>query len=67
MLTIEQQLIREQALRDAAARVETLAGNEKYQQAWRRAGAVIRGMIEKGTKKVPDKSKQISSTSNLGR
>jgi len=53
----------EATLEAAAARVEALAGNEKYQQAWKRAATVIRGMIEKGTTKVPDKSKQISSNS----
>lgn len=60
-MSIEEQQIREQTLREAAAKVEALAGNEKYQQAWKRAGAVIRGMIEKGTTKVPDEPKQISS------
>lgn len=62
MSTIEQE-VRNQTLNEAIQRIEGLHGNEKYEQAWRRAIAALRKMIVQGTEKVPDKAKQISSIS----
>lgn len=62
MMSVFEREVRDMALRDAIFRIESLSGNEKYQQAWKRAADVIRGMIVKGTEKVPDKPEQISST-----
>jgi hypothetical protein len=53
-----------ETLRRAIARIESLHGNEKYQQAWKRAADALREMIVQGTETVPDKQKQIGSLSS---
>ncbi|BBB99387.1 hypothetical protein [Bradyrhizobium elkanii] len=51
-------------LREAIRRIEALHGNEKYQQAWRRAADTLRDMIVQSTVSVPDKHEQISISSS---
>lgn len=46
------------ALERAALAIESLAGNEKYEQAWRVAAKRVRDL-----KKVPDSAEQIGSES----
>ena len=50
---------RNRALEEAAQRIERLAGNQVYQQAWRRAAKVVRQL-----KMLTDNEEQISSTSS---